>query len=112
MFRVNDLDSQLCPIILSRGIIFSRIDGTSVLGRSSFDSHTSEPVYFDESIKLVSPIIQGAASKMLANLQGSLFGGPKNYGYLQVAKSIDAQEAGGQVITTNTFTNARRSRSL
>jgi len=72
------------------------------------------PVYMRQclvvnlAIKLSSPIVQAATSQMLLNFQASLFGGPKNFGYLAIAKAIDAQEAGGEKITTNKFLNARR----
>jgi hypothetical protein len=60
------------------------------------------------AIRLISPILQGAASQILLNLQASLFGSKKAIGYLSIAKAIDAQEAGDEPIKTNTFINARR----
>jgi hypothetical protein len=60
------------------------------------------------AIRLVSPIIQGAATQMLLSLQQSLFGAKGVWGYLDWAKAIDAQEAGDEPIKTNTFINARR----
>jgi hypothetical protein len=60
------------------------------------------------AIHLSSPIIQAATSQLLLNLQASLFGSKKNFGYLQIAKAIDAQEAGDEPIKTSTFVNARR----
>jgi len=60
------------------------------------------------AIRLSSPILQAAASNMLLNFQTSLFGGPKTWGYLNIAKAIDAQEAGGETIKTNKFLSSRR----
>ena len=60
------------------------------------------------AIRLSSPIIQSLTSQVFLNLQTSLFGGPKTWGYLNIAKAIDAQEAGDEPIKTTTFLNARR----
>jgi hypothetical protein len=60
------------------------------------------------AIHLSSPIIQAATSQLLLNLQASLFGSKKNIGYLQIAKAIDAQEAGDEPIKTSTFVNSRK----
>lgn len=75
---------------------------------STYPVYMRQCLVLNLAIKLSSPIIQAASSKMLLNLQSSLFGGPKNYGYLAIAKAIDSQESGGQVIKTNKFLNARR----
>jgi len=75
---------------------------------STYPSFMRMAFVLNLAIKLISPIIQGAASQMLLNLQASLFGSKKVLGYLQIAKAIDAQEAGDEPIKTNQFLNARR----
>ncbi len=44
------------------------------------------------------------------NLQAMLYGSPKVIGYLQIARTTDAQEGGIKQVTTRTLTNSRRSR--
>lgn len=75
---------------------------------STYPAYMRQCFVINLAIKLSSPIVQAATSQMLLNFQTSLFGGPKTYGYLQIARSIDAQEAGGQVVPTRRFLNARR----
>jgi hypothetical protein len=60
------------------------------------------------AIKLSTAVTEEASAKLALSLQQSYLGGPKNYGYLQMAKSVDAQEAGGTVVSTSTFLDARR----
>jgi hypothetical protein len=59
------------------------------------------------AIYLSSPILQSESSGVTLNLQSALFGGAKNFGYLQMAKSIDAQEEGLKTISTTTLTGSR-----
>lgn len=73
---------------------------------STYPAYMNQCLVYNLAIKLCSPIKQSEI--VSSNLQSMLFGGPKNYGYLQMARSTDAQEAGGQTITTNKFLNARR----
>ena len=75
---------------------------------STYPAYMNQCLVINLAIKLSSPIIQAATTQLMLNLQTSLFGGPKTYGYLARARSTDAQEAGGEVITTNKFLNARR----
>lgn len=75
---------------------------------STYPAYMTQCLFMNLAIKLSSPIIQGATTQISLNLQTMLFGGPKTYGYLAMARSTDAQEAGGEVITTDTFLNARR----
>lgn len=75
---------------------------------STYPTYMNQCLVMNLAIKLSSPIIQGATTKMSLNLQTMLFGGPKTYGYLAMARSTDAQEAGGEKITTNKWINARR----
>lgn len=75
---------------------------------SSYPAYMDQCLVMNLAIKLCSPIIQGAATNVMTNLQSSLFGGPKVYGYLAMARSTDAQEAGGEIITTNKFLDSRR----
>lgn len=60
--------------------------------------------------KIISPIKQDMEAA--EELQGMLHGSRKTIGYLDVARSIDAQEQGGVVIRTNTFLKARRAGRL
>jgi len=60
------------------------------------------------AIKLSTAITTSASAELALSLQQSYLGGPKNYGYLQMAKSIDSQEAGGTKVSTKTFLDARR----
>ena len=55
---------------------------------------------------LCSPIKQN--EKVALNLQAMLYGSKKVTGYLDIARSIDAQEGGAIVIKTNTWLKARR----
>ena len=42
------------------------------------------------------------------NLQSMLYGGPKVFGYLQIARTTDAQESGPMEVTTRTLMTSRR----
>lgn len=75
---------------------------------STYPEYMRQCLVLNLAIRLSSPILQAATSKMLLNFQTSLFGGPKTWGYLNIAKAIDAQEGGGETIKTNKFLNARR----
>ncbi len=44
------------------------------------------------------------------NLQSMLYGGPKVFGYIQIARTTDAQESGPMQIATRTLLTSRRSR--
>ncbi len=71
------------------------------------------PVYATQSLvlnlarMLVSAVKQN--EKVALNLQQMLYGGPKITGYLDIARSLDAQEGGAIALQTNTWLNARRS---
>jgi len=75
---------------------------------STYPAYMNQCLVVNLAIKLSSPIVQGATTGLSLDLQAMLFGGPKNYGYLQMAKSIDAQEGGGEVIKTSKWLDARR----
>jgi hypothetical protein len=60
------------------------------------------------AIKLANAVTQKATAEISRALQQSYLGGPKNYGYLQLAKSIDSQEAGGTLMSTTTFLDSRK----
>lgn len=63
-------------------------------------------VVLNLAMKLSSPIKQNETAAL--NLQAMLYGSPKVNGYLSQARSQDAQESGGVVIKTSTFTDARK----
>lgn len=44
------------------------------------------------------------------NLQSMLYGGPKVFGYIQIARTTDAQESGPMQVTTRTLFASRRTR--
>ncbi len=44
------------------------------------------------------------------NLQSMLYGGPQVTGYIQIARTIDAQESGPMSVTTRTLLTSRRTR--
>ena len=75
---------------------------------STYPAFMNQCLVMNLAIKISSPIIQGSTTQMTLNLQSMLFGGPKVYGYLAMARSTDAQEGGGEVITTNKWINARK----
>jgi len=56
--------------------------------------------------KLASPIKQSTEAAI--GFQTMLYGSPKVIGYISLARSYDAQEAGGTVIKTQTFIDARK----
>jgi hypothetical protein len=70
------------------------------------------PIYLRQCVilnlarMLCSPIKQEPKTAM--SLQQMLYGGPGIRGYMDIARSLDAQEGGGQVITTNDWLNSRR----
>jgi len=72
----------------------------------SYPIYAKTCVKLNLAIALASPIKQSA--KAALDLQSALYGGPKNYGYLGLARSFDAQESGGVKIKTGTFIDARR----
>ncbi len=76
---------------------------------STYPQYMRKCLVWNLAIYLSSPILQGEATASTLNLQAALFGGPKNYGYLPMAKSIDAQEEGLKTISTNTLTGSRQS---
>lgn len=73
---------------------------------SSYPPYLYQCLVYNLAIKLCSPIKQ--EPKTALTLQTALYGGPKNYGYLGMARSFDSQEAGGTVFKTQTWLNARR----
>jgi len=73
---------------------------------SSYPSFLRQCVVYNLAIKLCSPIKQNETVAL--NLQSMLYGGPKTYGYLSMARSFDAQESGGVKIKTNVFLDARK----
>jgi len=75
---------------------------------STYPEFMRQCLVLNLAIRLSSPIIQSLTSQVFLNLQTSLFGGPKTWGYLNIAKAIDAQEAGGETIKTNKFLSSRR----
>ena len=54
---------------------------------------------------LASPIKQNEEASF--NLQQMLYGGPKITGYLDIARSLDAQEGGAIALKTNTWIGSR-----
>lgn len=74
---------------------------------SSYPPFLAWCVVLNLAIKLASPI-QQVSTAQASTLQGMLWGGPKNYGYMSQARSQDAQESGGVAIKTNLFLDARR----
>ncbi len=73
---------------------------------SSYPIYAESCVVINLARMLCSPIKQ--SENVALNLQAMLYGGPKNYGYLQMAKSFDAQEGGGEKISTKTWLESRR----
>jgi len=72
---------------------------------TSFPPYLYQCLVYNLAIKLCSPIKQEA--KTALDLQTALYGGPRNYGYLSMARSFDAQEGGGEEIKTQTWLDAR-----
>jgi len=72
---------------------------------TSFPPYLYQCLVYNLAIKLCSPIKQEA--KTALGLQTALYGGPRNYGYLGMARSFDAQEGGGEVIKTQTWLDTR-----
>jgi len=60
------------------------------------------------ALQLVSAIKQD--EKMAVNIQQQLYGSSKVTGYLDIARSLDAQEGGAIALTTNKWLNSRKSR--
>jgi hypothetical protein len=75
---------------------------------STYPAYMNQCLVLNLAINLSSPIIQGAATQLTLNLQTMLHGGPKTWGVMSLARSIDAQEAGGEIITTDKFLDARK----
>lgn len=73
---------------------------------STYPKFLYQCMVYNLAIRLCSPIKQDG--KFALNLQSMLYGGPKSYGYLGLARSYDAQEAGGTVIKTQTWLSSRR----
>ena len=76
---------------------------------STYPKYMRKCLVWNLAIYLASPILQNEVSDLTLNLQAALFGGKNNFGYLQLAKSIDAQEGGRKTISTTTLTGSRQS---
>lgn len=74
---------------------------------SSYPPFLKKCIIFNLAIYLAPPIKQ--SEKTALDFQAMLYGSKKAVGFIQTACSLDAQEAGGTLITTNTFLDARRS---
>lgn len=72
----------------------------------SYPAYLYQCCVYNLAIKLAPAIKQNEEAAL--NLQAMLYGSKKVTGYMDIARSIDAQEQGGVVIKTNTFLNARR----
>ena len=59
--------------------------------------------------RMLAPAIKQNEDASL-KLQSMLYGGPKTTGYLQIARTIDAQESGIMSVTTRSLLNSRRQR--
>jgi hypothetical protein len=59
--------------------------------------------------RMLAPAIKQNEDASL-KLQSMLYGGPKTTGYLQIARTIDAQESGIMSVTTRTLLTSRRTR--
>ena len=73
---------------------------------SSWPAYMYQCGVYNLAIKLSSPIKQN--EKAALNLQVMLHGSSKVIGYLDIARSIDAQEQGGEVIKTSTWIDSRK----
>lgn len=74
---------------------------------STYPSYAKKCVVLNLAIMLAPPIKQDG--KMAMDIQGMLYGSKKSTGFLSLAQSLDAQEAGGTVIKTDTWLNSRNS---
>ncbi len=72
----------------------------------SYPPYLYQCLVYNLAIKLCSPIKQEPETAL--TLTAALYGGPKNYGYLGMARSADAQEGGGEVIKTSSWLESRR----
>ena len=75
---------------------------------STYPQFMRKCLVWNLAIYLAPALLQEEQTALTLNLQQALFGGPKNYGYLQIAKSLDAQEEGLKKIKTTTLTGSRR----
>ncbi len=73
---------------------------------SSYPPLLKRCVVMNLAISLMPAIKQN--EKGALNLQAGLYGSRNVMGYLNLARSSDGQEAGGTVLTTNTWLNSRR----
>jgi len=73
---------------------------------STYPKFLYQCMVYNLAIRLCSPIKQDG--KFALNLQSMLYGGPKNFGYLDLARSYDAQESGGMKIKTQTWLDSRK----
>jgi hypothetical protein len=75
---------------------------------STYPQYMRKCLVWNLAIYLASPILQEESASLTLNLQTALYGGPKNFGYLPLAKSIDAQEGGLKTIKTATLVRSRQ----
>lgn len=76
---------------------------------STYPQYMRKCLVWNLAIHLAPAISQEEQTQQTLNLQAALYGGPKNTGYLQLAKSLDAQEEGLKTIKTSTLINSRQS---
>ena len=100
----TDLDSYCTALALNYEVL--KVEYVyQVTDVSTLPIFIRQCVVYNLAIKLSAPIKQNETAAM--NLQAMLYGGPKITGYLDLARSHDAQEAGGTQFVTNTFLDAR-----
>lgn len=71
----------------------------------NFPAYLKQCVVYNLAIKLAPPI--KASEKAAMNLQQMLYGGPQVTGYLNMARSLDAQESAVTEIKTQSWINSR-----
>jgi hypothetical protein len=77
---------------------------------SSYPAYLYQCCVYNLAIKIAPALKQNEEAAV--NLQAALYGSKRNIGYLDLARSHDAQEQGQVIIKTNVFLNARRRKGV
>lgn len=108
-FTSSDETSDLASYCTTQGGDYEYIQVEyiyQVTDLSSYPAYLKKCIIINLAIMLASPIKH---SEKIGDFQAMLYGSKKATGFISMARSIDAQEAGGTVITTDTWIESRTS---
>ena len=103
----TDLDSY-CTALAANYRVLKTEYIYQVTDVSTYPQYMRKCLVWNLAIYLAPAILQEEQAGATLSLQTALYGGPKNHGYLPLAKSIDAQESGVTTIKTSTLISSRQ----